>query len=137
MVNTSVRCRQKVKHSGFGLRTPFEDPQRPFVYGLHISTFSLLKIKTEKYLCIHLKTIAINLLYINIKCMYFYQKSLYFPKQKKKNYWEEWHYLTLLQISFNIWLNKTAEFSLLLYSICCDILILIKNIKKIWSHTEM
>lgn len=84
MVNTSVHCRQKVKHSGFGLRTPFEDPQRQFVYGLHISTFSLLKIKTEKYLCIHLKTIAINLLYINIKCMYFYQKSLYFPKQKKK-----------------------------------------------------
>ena len=52
MVNTSVHCRQEVKHGGFGLRTPFEDPQRPFVYGLHSSTFALLKIKTEKCLFI-------------------------------------------------------------------------------------
>ena len=84
MVTTSVHCRQEVKSSGFGLRTPFENPQRPFVYGLHISTFALLKIKTEKCLNIHLKTITINLLYININCTYFYQKSLYFPKPKKK-----------------------------------------------------
>ena len=84
MVTTSVHCRQEVKSSGFGLRTPFENPQRPFVYGLHISTFALLKIKTEKCLNIHLKTITINLLYININRTYFYQKSLYFPKPKKK-----------------------------------------------------
>ena len=74
-----------------------------------------------------------TLLYINIDNMYSYLKSTYFPKpkkKKKKNYWKTdiiLHFCKSLLISGLI---KTAEFSLLLYSICCDILILIKNIKK-------
>lgn len=65
---------------------------------------------------------------------YFHQSSYIFLNKNISEIDIILHFCNSLLISGLI---KTAEFSLLLYSICCDILILIKNIKKIWSHTEM
>lgn len=80
----------------------------------------------------HLKITIISF-YVNINYI-FSPKFLYFPKQNSEKYDNILHFYESLLISGLI---KTAEFSWLLYSICCDILILIKNIKKIWFHTEM